>query len=775
MGLLDDFITQAHSTDAESIPSGPDNKITSRDFVSNETLHRLKINPYSEEELSHVPSFYTKVIDSKKGGSRSQDIITIGSTGARPSHAGADIFSLDSTTSEDSMTSNSTAGSVQLVPKHELKRQEHIPTDSDADKALRQRNVELLSMHALHDDTDVEDQPKQHVDYLSYKWQQEDDVLRCWRYVVLKKHDFADSARLENASWRTWAQTRNHIKTISPEELNWSKDSDVTWLYGPAFDEDGRPQLDSAGFQPGSHVYAPEYSQHQQRLASVWSPKITPDVPSDPAAPVATPAAPPSSGSPSPQPEHLKSILKKKSNVEKMISDSSYARLQTLLDKNEHKFNGSPILESTSSMSLGRSPSLNGTINTSGLVDTRIFSPEAPSPLSLSANHTREDLSDYSSGTESARVSTSTLLALQARPSDEGITTVRNSVDSRQSTLPKSSLKKHDSEANNTGRHIHFNMRVDQCIALDSDADADNEADVNFPEETSYNEYYSGDDDYSSSSSSSSSSLGVVIEPVTSHSLDGRGKSIAPLPSTTLKNYSDEETEDERSMRTQSHNTRTNRGYEYYYDYNRVYSNESNPVFQVVSKDVEMFDVPESCMDEMDVDTRTDSITPEMLPVQQPPTDGAIMDVPASLVMDVPDSLAVDIPGSFDVPDSLSGQVPLPSSVPAPAPAESHLKRTTSVGSSASIHNQGSINVGLSGLDLNSTGLAGSMGAGSHPQLYQLASHSGSLSSRRPSNSSSHTFNFGSDSDSESDNDNAHRPTVRQGGSFEWESDSESD
>ncbi len=32
---------------------------------------------------------------------------------------------------------------------------------------------------------------------------------------------------------RTWAKSRNNLKTISPETLNWLKDCDVTWLYGP--------------------------------------------------------------------------------------------------------------------------------------------------------------------------------------------------------------------------------------------------------------------------------------------------------------------------------------------------------------------------------------------------------------------------------------------------------------------------------------------------------------------------------------------------------------
>ncbi|KAM5360447.1 hypothetical protein ACJA88_014831 [Fusarium oxysporum] len=44
---------------------------------------------------------------------------------------------------------------------------------------------------------------------------------------------FPNSARLENASWRAWMKTKNNLKTISPESLNWLWDCDVTWLYGP--------------------------------------------------------------------------------------------------------------------------------------------------------------------------------------------------------------------------------------------------------------------------------------------------------------------------------------------------------------------------------------------------------------------------------------------------------------------------------------------------------------------------------------------------------------
>ncbi|GME83645.1 unnamed protein product [Ambrosiozyma monospora] len=62
MGLLDDFIVQTRALDTNSIDSS-NKKLTNRDFVSDETLQKLAIKPtYSEEELGHVPSFYTSVI-----------------------------------------------------------------------------------------------------------------------------------------------------------------------------------------------------------------------------------------------------------------------------------------------------------------------------------------------------------------------------------------------------------------------------------------------------------------------------------------------------------------------------------------------------------------------------------------------------------------------------------------------------------------------------------------------------------------------------------------
>ncbi|KAL3421212.1 hex2 protein [Phlyctema vagabunda] len=82
------------------------------------------------------------------------------------------------------------------------------------------------------DDTAIRIQPSRHVDYLSHNWKEE-DIWSSWKHIVSKRKAYNNSARLENASWRTWIKAKNNLKTVSPETLNWLKDCDVTWLYGP--------------------------------------------------------------------------------------------------------------------------------------------------------------------------------------------------------------------------------------------------------------------------------------------------------------------------------------------------------------------------------------------------------------------------------------------------------------------------------------------------------------------------------------------------------------
>lgn len=85
---------------------------------------------------------------------------------------------------------------------------------------------------SIGDDLSIKDQPSRHVDYLSHNWREE-DVWSSWRHIVGKRHTLENWERLENAAWRTWQKSRNNLPVVPPEKLNWMKEHDVTWLYGP--------------------------------------------------------------------------------------------------------------------------------------------------------------------------------------------------------------------------------------------------------------------------------------------------------------------------------------------------------------------------------------------------------------------------------------------------------------------------------------------------------------------------------------------------------------
>ncbi|CAE7092480.1 unnamed protein product [Rhizoctonia solani] len=102
-------------------------------------------------------------------------------------------------------------------------------------------SLSALAQQPVVDDAHVvSNVPRVCVDYLSHNWQEE-DVWKSWRNMTRHKHEIANGVRLENASWRTWWKQRNKLRTVSPETLNWLKDSDVTWLYGPLHTADPVP------------------------------------------------------------------------------------------------------------------------------------------------------------------------------------------------------------------------------------------------------------------------------------------------------------------------------------------------------------------------------------------------------------------------------------------------------------------------------------------------------------------------------------------------------
>ncbi|KAI1336828.1 protein phosphatase type 1 complex subunit Hex2/Reg1 [Xylariaceae sp. FL0016] len=105
------------------------------------------------------------------------------------------------------------------------------PADQDASVTTSRPDSPVCVEHA-EDDSAVNHHPTHHVDYLSHNWKEE-DIWSSWRYIVSKRAEFSNGPRLENASWRTWMKAKYRLKTVSPETLNWLKDCDVTWLYGP--------------------------------------------------------------------------------------------------------------------------------------------------------------------------------------------------------------------------------------------------------------------------------------------------------------------------------------------------------------------------------------------------------------------------------------------------------------------------------------------------------------------------------------------------------------
>ncbi|GMF03185.1 unnamed protein product [[Candida] boidinii] len=229
-----------------------DKKLTSRDFISDKTLKKLNIpastavNYY--DDLESVPSFYRSVMGTSKSKSlKNNTTNTNNNNNNNNNNTSNGILSPESISSvndsvltdyssEDSMSSiNSTNSNIvnNLIPKHQLKKQQQLQQSASTDinnsnnddsnndnHHEQQQQQHLISNVQLHDDIDVQYSPEQHVDYLSHDWD-ESEISKSWRYVIMKRNDFANAARLENASWRTWAQTRNGLKTISPAELNW--------------------------------------------------------------------------------------------------------------------------------------------------------------------------------------------------------------------------------------------------------------------------------------------------------------------------------------------------------------------------------------------------------------------------------------------------------------------------------------------------------------------------------------------------------------------------
>jgi hypothetical protein len=82
------------------------------------------------------------------------------------------------------------------------------------------RSDSPLPTPTVADDTAIKHEPSRHVDYLSHDWREE-DIWSSWRHIVSQRKVYGQRSRLENASWRTWAKSKYHLPTVSPEALNW--------------------------------------------------------------------------------------------------------------------------------------------------------------------------------------------------------------------------------------------------------------------------------------------------------------------------------------------------------------------------------------------------------------------------------------------------------------------------------------------------------------------------------------------------------------------------
>lgn len=415
--------------------------------------------------------------------------------------------------------------------------------NEDENASMSPSPPETPDLYQPHDDNDIVYEPQRHVDYLSHNWK-ESDIQKSWRYIVLKRKDVANSARLENASWRTWAQAKYHLKTISPESVNWLKDSDVTWLYGPLYKEpknfqalDGTSSSNATDKKYGSDSESAPITKKSIKQVPGSQPRI----------------------------KGPKPILKKRT-VSEMLSQPSLIKLPP------HRHRGqSPIIES--GHSLPSPPSIED--------DFDVISSRVNAQYKKHPHH--EELNQQQPHHDQQK----NLLA-----SASSLDSIPKRHDDSKEQIASSSATPQLQPQQPPKRHIHFNDRVEQCMA------------VNYPdsgEDEEYDEDYEGDEELNESDSEDEEG-GFFLQvraPSTPqiHNKDlvlplslneaknltqgehpPRFQTIEILPCTTLKHGSDEEDEedDNDDKYAVSHNVNTSRGFNYYYDYNSVYPSDQN-------------------------------------------------------------------------------------------------------------------------------------------------------------------------------------------------------
>jgi hypothetical protein len=382
-----------------------------------------------------------------------------------------------------------------------------------------------------HDDNDIVYEPSRHVDYLSHNWK-ESDISKSWRYIVLKRKDVANSARLENASWRTWAQAKYHLKTVSPESVNWLKDSDVTWLYGPIYkeyeqNEDVDKKYGSDGESSTLNAIKREKKKKQQKKEAIKK---------------------------GPKP-----ILKKRT-VSEMLTQPS----MIVLAHHHHHGRKSPI------DSHGNTPSPPVFEDDFDLISKRV-------------NAQYSKLSGLSETTESAQSKESTTI-------EESEKALKRHIHFNDRVEQCISINPPDSEDEYADNDYDYEDGVDD----ESDDDSEEEGGfflmVKSPSSAQlHNREFTSMSDMPKEDiiTDDTSSL------ATRHSTN-KYQTIELLPATTLNYGSDEDEEsDDEEQFVVSHRTNTGRGYNYHYDYNSVYQGNADHLVHVGDQDYELEDTPQ--------------------------------------------------------------------------------------------------------------------------------------------------------------------------------------
>lgn len=449
-----------------------------------------------------------------------------------------------------------------------------------------------------HDDTDLVAEPSRHVDYLSHQWDVS-DISKSWRYVILRRKDVANAARLENASWRTWAQRRSNLKTISPEEVNWSKESDVTWLYGPIVDDDDND---------GDHDSRPDDCK-SGTASSIVAGDIS----------IARKKHGP------------KPILKKRTVQDMMISHLNLLKLQVATARSELE-----QARREDAAAQARMDKSSGSEKPPEYFDYNL--------ISAKLNSQYKNYSTQGSRGGSRNNSEVDLASKNSVASAELSSKLHDLANTRSETQPQVDSTT-EPGATKEPRHIHFNDEVQQCIAVDYFSDENSEYDYDDEYDNDYD--YGGDDGYiyeayddgsnrtlqpesfeeeedddeddeggfflKVRSPSSASVAGLVMPGLTSTANKDADESetsepassdskvymtIHLLPPTTLNYGSSDEDSDDSNPYTSSlsHNVdnSTSRGYDYHYDYNTVYQVDPNHSIYGSKKVPVVVDVPEN-------------------------------------------------------------------------------------------------------------------------------------------------------------------------------------